>query len=90
MLIKNKTVKPKVENPDTQIRHEKGVRNMAIEDTIRKDLLRRKNQEIFHVFGFKNNVQFCEHKGKTLEEAKQRMEQLKLDDRYTELGITVS
>jgi|TARA_S200002703_G_scaffold39205_3_gene34336 predicted xylose isomerase-like sugar epimerase len=29
MLIKNKIVKQKVENPDTQIRHEKGVRNMA-------------------------------------------------------------
>ena len=28
MLIKHKTVKPKVENPDTQIRHEKGVRSM--------------------------------------------------------------
>ena len=57
---------------------------------INKHLLRRKNDSIFHVFGFKNNVQFCEFEGKTLEEAKQRKEQLKLDKRYTDLGITVS
>tara|TARA_R110000765_G_scaffold121928_1_gene218293 strand:+ start:631 stop:900 length:270 start_codon:yes stop_codon:yes gene_type:complete len=88
MLIKNKIVKPKVENPDTQIRHEKGVRSMR---NLNQEYDRRSNQELFYVFGFKNNVQFCEGTARTKADAQSRIEQLKLDkfDKYTKLSITV-
>ena len=60
-------------------------------DYIREEYKRRINERLFYVFGFKNNVQFCEGTARTKADACSRIVQLKLDtfDVYSKLGITL-
>lgn len=62
-----------------------------MKDYIKEEYKRRSGEKLFYVFGFKNNVQFCEDTPRTKAGAFSRIEQLKLDtfDTYTKLGITI-